>query len=221
MMEEQVVIHAWDLKPLYEMNCKYFEMARNLQKRYPYDLGLQKRVLSHWYKNKSNKKNWYLHNLLNQIISFAEENKLLIIQEQLKGLKKGINKKVMKENPYNKQLQLHRKFPRKILGRLNRAVFNQVQHMLNYKAEWKNIPYVYVSAQNNSQMCPICGEKNTSAEWHTFTCKCGVQNSRHLVACLNMCEKKRKKHEDESHSYRLDREKMCVLKPILSTKFPV
>ena len=144
----------------------------------------------------------------------------MILQEDLKGLKKGINKKVMKENKYNHLVQPHRKLPRKILGRLNRAAFNQIQNMINYKAEWKNVPYQYVSARNNSKTCPICGGKNKSAEWHRFICSCGVEANRDLVACMNIIEKKRT-NEDEGLRYGPDREVMNVINAVLNTNFPV
>ena len=111
-------------------------------------------------------------------------------------------------------MQMHRKLPRKILGGLNRAVFAQTQFMIKYKAQWKNIPYEKVSPQNNSKTCPICGEKNKSAEWHKFECECGVVANRHLVGCMNIA----KKHENESLCYRLDRKAMNT---ILSANFPV
>ncbi len=218
---EETVIHAWNLEKVYELNCKYFEMARGLQKRYPHDKGLHRRILSRWYKNKKNRKDAYLHKILNEVIRYAEENKLMIIQEDLKGLKKGVNKKVVKKNRITGRMQPHRKLPRKILGRLNRAVFNQIQGMIDYKARWKNIPHIYVSPQNNSSRCPICGGKNKSAEWHSFKCSCGIETNRHLLACVNMMEKKRKKNEDESPRYRLDRESMDVLKQTLSVTIPV
>ncbi|MFH1456407.1 MAG: hypothetical protein ABIF40_05675 [archaeon] len=129
-------IIAWTLKPIYELNCKYFEMARGLQKRYPNDKGLWKRVLSRWYRNRNNKKSLYLNNILNSIIKYAEENKLMIVEESLKHLKKGINKKELKLNKHNNKIQKHRKLPRKILGRLNRAIFNQIQFLLKHKSEW-------------------------------------------------------------------------------------
>ncbi len=218
---EETVIHVWNLEKIYELNCKYFEMARKLQRRYPHDKGLHRRVLSRWYKNRKNRKDAYLHKILNEVIRYAEEQKLMIIQEDLKWLKKGVNKKVVKKNKVTGVRQRHRKLPKKILGRLNRAVFNQIQYMIDYKARWKNIPHIYVSSQNNSNRCPICGGKNKSAEWHSFKCSCGIETNRHLLACVNMMEKKRKKNEDESPRYRLDRESMDVLKKTLSVTVPV
>ncbi len=217
----KTVVHAWNLNKIYELNCKYFEMARGLQRRYPHDRGLHRRILSHWYKNRKNRKDAYLHKIINEVISYAEKNKLMIIQEDLKWLKKGVNRKVVKKNNYNGKMQPHRKLPRKILGRLNRAAFNQIQNMIDYKAKWKNVPHVYVSSRNNSRSCPICGGKNKSAEWHNFKCSCGIETNRHLLACVNMMEKKRKKNEDESPSYRLDREAMGVLRKTLSVTIPV
>jgi len=214
MKGNHIEVTTWTLKPIYELNCKYFEMYRNLQKRYPNDGGLWKRVVSRWYRNRNNKKNWYLNNILNEIIKYAEINKLIIIEESLKGLKKGVNRKKLKKNKYNGEMQMHRKLPRKILGRLNRAVFSQIQFMLKYKSQWLDIPYDRVSSYGNSQTCPICGEKNKSAEWHKFECQCGVTANRHLVGCLNIL----KKHENEGPCYRLDRD---VMKPILRMNIPV
>jgi len=133
---------------------------------------------------------------------------------------KGVNKKVIKKNKYTGKMQPHRKLPRKILGRLNRAVFNQIQFMIDYKAKWKNIPHQYVSARNNSKTCPICGGKNSSAEWHRFTCECGVEANRDVIACMNIVEKKRTS-EDEGLRYGPDREVMKALNAVLSMNFPV
>ncbi|MDP3727941.1 MAG: zinc ribbon domain-containing protein [bacterium] len=215
LLEDRVEIMAWSLERVYDLNCKYFEMARNLQRRYPSDTGLHKRVLSHWYKNRKHRVEATLHESLNAIISYAKEKELIIVHEELKNIKESINKRVIKKNIYNGQMLPHRKLPRKILGRLNRAVFRKVQWMLDYKAEWENIPYTYVSAWNNSQMCPICGGKNKSAEWHTFQCSCGSTANRHLNACLNIA----KKYENERLRLSLDRSAMNYIMEV-STSVP-
>jgi IS605 OrfB family transposase len=144
---------------------------------------------------------------LNSIISYAKENKLVIVHEDLKNIKKGINKRVMKKNKYNGKMLPHRKLSRKILGRLNRTVFRKTQYMLNYKAEWENVPYTFVSAVNNSKTCPICGGTNKSAEWHKFECQCGNKANRHVNACINIA----KKYEDERLRFSLDQGAMSYL----------
>jgi IS605 OrfB family transposase len=77
-------------------------------------------VIQAWYKNRNNRINWHLHDIQNEIVELAGQKKLLIVLENLKNVKTGVNKRGLRMNKANGKLQLHRKLPRYMLGRLNR-----------------------------------------------------------------------------------------------------
>ncbi|KPV63122.1 MAG: hypothetical protein AOA65_1434 [Candidatus Bathyarchaeota archaeon BA1] len=58
----------------------------------------------------------------------------MVILENLKNIKKGINRRKPKKNKYNGKIQLHRIKPKSLLGRLNRACFHKTQFMIGNKA---------------------------------------------------------------------------------------
>jgi hypothetical protein len=108
--------------------------VRKLQSRYPGLRGLLKRVIQAWHKNRNNRIYWYLHNILDEIVELAERKKLLIVLENLKNVKTGVNERGLRVNEVTGELQLHRKLPRGILGRWNRLMFHWIMLTLEAPA---------------------------------------------------------------------------------------
>lgn len=176
----------WDLNKNYDLNQRYFGHKRKLQTKYPNRFVLWKKLPHN--KNYRNRIRWQLDNVTKQITDFAEKEKLMIVMENLKNIKKGINRKKLKVNKYNNKEQMMRTKSLSLLGRLNRANFRKSQFLIDYKGRWNNIPIEYVNPKNTSRTCSRCGHINGSLkEKRILECKnCGLKIDRDLNASLNI-----------------------------------
>ena len=173
----------WNLDNPYDLNQRYFGYKRKLQAKYPNRFALWKKLSQN--KNYRNRVRWYLDNVSKQITDFAEIEQLMIVMENLKNIKKGINKRELKKNKYNKE-QMMRTSSLSLLGRLNRTNFRRIQFMIDYKGKWNNVPIQYVNPKNTSRSCSRCGEIGTPNN-STLTCeKCGLTINRQLNASINI-----------------------------------
>ena len=145
----------WDLSKTYELNQKYFGYKRKLQKKYVNRFELWRKLSNS--KNYKNKVKWCLDNVTKRIVEFTDKEKLLIVMEDLKSIKTGINKRKFKVNNYNNKKQMMRTKSLSLLGRLNRANFRRIQFMIDYKGRWNNVPIKYVNPKNTSRTCSRCG----------------------------------------------------------------
>lgn len=188
--DDRVELHTWDLRKVFECASNAFDRYRRFQKRYPKQFRLHRRIATKWFTKRNNRVDWYLHNVLNEILELAEKEKLKVVMEELKNKGTWVNKKVLKTNKYNGKLQWHRKLPKKILGRLNRWMARWIQFIMQYKSDWSSIPTEYVNPYGTSSRCSRCGEKLNSSNWHSVSCpSCNLSGNRHQVACINIAMK--------------------------------
>jgi len=188
--EGKVKFYEWRLDEVYRILCNTFERVRDFQRRHPNNHALWRKVFKKWFRNRNRRVDWRLHNITKQIVGLARRNKVAIILENLKGLKIGVNRRVLKRNKVNSKVQPHRTKPRRILGRLNRFMFRRIQFMIDYKGKWGDVPIYYVDPRGTSRVCPRCGYMGGRPEWHTFRCpQCGLEMNAHYVAGLNMIRK--------------------------------
>jgi len=176
----------WDLSKTYELNQRHFGYRRRLQMKYPNRFMLWKKLSNN--KNYRNRIRWCLDNVSKQIVDFAEKERLTIVMEDLKNIKKGINKRKLKKNKYSNKKQMMRTNSLSLLGRLNRANFRRVQFMIDYKSKWNNVPVVYVNPKNTSRACSRCGYVNGSLKGkRVLECEnCGLKIDRDLNAAINI-----------------------------------
>lgn len=175
----------WDLSQVYDLNQKYFGHKRKLQTKYPKRFILWKKLPHN--ENYRNRVRWFLDNMSKQITNFAEKEKLMIVMENLKNIKKGINKRKLKLNKYNNKNQMTRTKSLSLLGRLNRTNFRKIQFMIDYKGKWNNVPIQYVSPENTSKSCSRCGHINGSLKERILECEdCGLKIDRDLNAAINI-----------------------------------
>ena len=92
--------------------------------------------------------------------------------ENLKGMRKGIR--------YGKRMN----------RRLHSLPYRKLQFYIEYKAKLVGLPVVYVNPYKTSSLCPICGGKLASNGYRLLRCrKCGCENCRDLIACLNLLKR--------------------------------
>jgi len=201
----KVEFYSWDLKDVFECAVNCFERFRRFQTRYPNRFRLHRKIAARWFARRNRRIEWILHNVTRQIVELAEREKLLIVMEDLKGIKYGVNRRELKINKYNGKLQWHRKLPRKLLGRLNRWMVRKIQFMIQYKSDWSSVPTSYVNPKDTSKLCPRCGSRlEVSPDWHSLVCpSCSLQGNRHRIACINIA-KRALENEDEALRFRAD-----------------
>jgi len=79
------------------------------------------------------------------------------------------------------------KYGRNLNRRLHSWNFRKLQFFIEYKAELNGIPVVYINPKGTSSLCPRCGGKIAPNGQRVLKCrKCGYENDRDIVACLNM-----------------------------------
>ncbi len=75
---------------------------------------------------------------------------------------------------------------KKLRSRLHRWAFDQLQTLIQYKAETHGLQVLYVNPAYSSQTCSLCGQIG-SRNRHLFECSCGNQQHSDLNASRNLC----------------------------------
>jgi putative transposase len=192
----KIVFRSYDLSKICSIKHGCFEKVRKVQSKYARDRRISQKIQRKLFLNQNNRVYSILHKVSSDMVNHAKKNNYGIILEDLKGIRKFINQKVLGLNKFNKKIQYVSKFSKKLKRRLNSWNFRRLQNFIEYKAKWEGVKVVYVSAKNTSKICSICGSIIYPKEQ---TCrKCGI--NRHLNAALNML-----KTQDESLRFRLNR----------------
>ncbi len=151
------------------IHTTYFEIRRRIQRLSKYKPITSKRLMEKYSEREKKKVHDLCHKIAKIIVDFAKEHNLGIIMEDLNGIRKNINK--------GKNLN----------RRLHSWNFRKLQFFIEYKAKLNGIPVVYVNPYKTSSLCPRCGGKLAPNGQRLMKCrKCGYENDRDVIACLNM-----------------------------------
>jgi len=190
----RVVKH--DLSRICEVRHGYFNRVRKVQNKFAKDRRVSRKVQRKWFAKQNAKVNSTLHKVSTEIVKSAKERSQGILLENLKNIRKSINQKVQKLNPFNGKVQMISKHSKRLKRRLNSWSFLKLQSFIEYKALWEGVKVVKINARNTSKFCSVCGYIIEPREQNCP--KCGI--NRHVNACLNLL-----KAQDESLRFRLDR----------------
>jgi putative transposase len=151
------------------IHTTYFNIRRRIQKlakRKP--ITAQRLLKKYSGKEKARAKD-LCHKISREIVDFAKQHSFGIIMEDLKGMRKHLNKgRIMNR-------------------RLHNWNFRKLQFYIEYKAKLEGLPVVYVNPKWTSTLCPICGGKLAPNGHRLLKCsKCGYKGDRDMTACLNM-----------------------------------
>ena len=187
---------TYDLSRVCEVKHGFFERVRKVQAKYAKDRRVCKKIQRKWFAKQNNKVNSILHQVSAEIVTQARERNHGIILEDLKHIRKSVNRKVLGTNRFNGKIQRVSKHSKRLKRRLNSWSFRRLQTFIEYKAKWEGVKVIYTSPKNTSKFCSICG---CVIEPREQNCpKCGI--NRHLNACLNLL-----KTQDERVQFTLDR----------------
>jgi len=187
-MSSDGLVKVYDLKQVKTIRYTYYLKRKSIQKKVR-NRKLRKKLLNKYSGKERRKVEWILHNVSKRIVEDFSDSELVL--EDLKGIRKAINRRKLKINKYNGKLQLHRTKPRKLMRRLNSWPFRKIQSFIEYKAKWNGLPVSYLDARLTSSLCPMCGLKLEPNGHRVMKCKkCGLELDRDVIACLNLLKMK-------------------------------
>jgi len=147
---------------------RHYERRKRLQKKKAHDRRTSKRLRRWEGAREHHRINNRLHQVANAVLSFAEDQRSIVVLEDLKWFRPTRGKDL------NRRLCL---WPRR-----------KLHQIIEYKAQWKGIPVVKVDPRYSSRTCPICGRIHDSRMGAEFECECGWHLDRHVNASINLLQ---------------------------------
>jgi IS605 OrfB family transposase len=186
-------IHV-DLREIARVRAFHFDRRRRLQSRLAHCQRKLRAQLGGDRDRECRRVDAIIHRVAKEQVDLANQNNAKIILEDLKGIRRSINRRVRKRNPYNGKPQSISVRSKALKRRLNSWPFRRLHGFMEYKARWTGIPLSYVPAKNTSRTCVRCGCLQTGHRGErdpktriTFDCpRCGWMCDRHLNAALNL-----------------------------------
>ncbi len=204
---ETRLIHV-DLRQIAKIRAFHFDRRRQLQKR----LAQCRRKLRAKHADdralERRRVDAVLHRVAKNQVNIAKENNARIVLEDLKGVRRTVNKRISKINPHSGKLLKTSLHSKSLKRRLNSWPFRRLHAFIEYKANWEGVAIRYVPAKNTSRTCARCGcllnrhygELDPKTR-QVFTCpECGFKCDRHLNAAFNLL-----KTQDEGRWFSPDR----------------
>jgi len=150
------------------IHTTYFNIIRNVQRLRKFKPKTAKRLLKKYSGRRRRKAMDECHKIARNIVEFAEEHRMGIIMEDLRGIRKRIG------------------YGRRLDRRLHSWNFRKLQFYIEYKARLNGLPVIYVNPKGTSSLCPVCGGRLAPNGHRLVSCECGYENDRDVIACLNM-----------------------------------
>ena len=129
------------------------------------DVKVKREIYSKYGRIERNRVRWLLHNVSANIVLQAELRKQAIVMEDLRGIRKLYRKGNGQGSSYR--------------SRMNSWSYGELQRQIQYKADWKGIPVIYVRAHGTSAKCSMCGHQVLPEENRRLHCpNCNVTIDR-------------------------------------------
>jgi putative transposase len=174
-------IRRYDLSRLKKAGYGYFWRKRKIQQRYAKDRRVLRKSLNRLSENYRNLVGSELHKVSASIAKWCEGKGYGLIREDLKGLRKSVNKHVKRFNRFNGKIQEVSVKDKELKW------FRKFIHMVDYKCLWFGVKVKSVNPKGSSSICPRCGSKLKLYPMGKVGCpKCNLKENRHIVACLNL-----------------------------------
>jgi putative transposase len=160
-----------------ELKVGYAEKRRKIQRIR--NKRSKERLLKKYKEREQNRTKDSLH----KVSKFISENfkGYGVIMEDLKLLRRRVNRKVKKLNKYNNKIQKISVNSDFMKFRLNSFPFRKIQFYIQYKALFNGSPVYFLNPKNTSKICFRCGGTINSSK---FCPNCGLD--RDINACLNL-----------------------------------
>jgi transposase len=182
-----------DLRKVATIRAVHFERRRHLQTRLAHNQRRLEAALAGDRGRERRRVDAVLHKVAKEQVKLAHENNAKIVLEDLKGIRRSVNRRRMSRNSRDGKLAyaVHSKGLKR---RLNNWSFRRLHAFMEYKANWAGISSSYVPAWNTSRTCAKCGCLRTGhggeqdpKSRRVFSCpRCGWRCGGHLNAALNL-----------------------------------
>ncbi len=163
---------------LREIKVGYQEKRKEIYSLRPYTKKFKK-LMKRYSERERNRTKDILHKI-SKIVSELAKGKN-VIMEDLKNLRKSVNKKVKKLNKHNKKIQEISQKNDFMKFRLNSFPFLRIQKYIEYKSLLNGSKVIYLNPKNTSKICVRCGGLINSLK---YCPNCGLD--RDINACLNL-----------------------------------
>lgn len=192
-LRETRPIHV-DLRNIARIRAFHFDRRRHFQRRLAHCQRRLKAKLERERDRERRRVDAVLHRVAKNQVNLAKENNARIVLEDLKGVRRSVNRRVRRRNPHNGKLQPISVRSKSLKRRLNSWPFRRLHAFIEYKANWEGLTVSYVPAKNTSRTCARCGclqnghhgERDPKAR-QVFQCpKCVFKCNRHLNAAFNL-----------------------------------
>ncbi|MBS7617761.1 IS200/IS605 family accessory protein TnpB-related protein [Candidatus Bathyarchaeota archaeon] len=157
-----------DTKELRTIHTAYFNVVREIQKLSKEHPRIAERLMGKYSGRRRRKAMDACHKIANEVVKFAKEHNMGIVMEDLKFIRKCINRS------------------RTLNRRLHSWNFRKLQFYVEYKAKMNGIPVVYVNPKKTSSLCPVCGGRLAANGHRLLKCEWGYVNDRDIITCLNL-----------------------------------
>jgi len=144
------------------------DRRRKLQKKKSHDRRTAKRLCAREGIREHHRIDYRMHEVANTVLSFAEEQRSMIVLEDLGEIRPRMSKRM------NRRISI---WPRR-----------KLHQIIEYKAAWRGIPVVKVDPRYSSRKCPVCGRIQDSRKGAEFVCGCGWRIDKHINASINLLQ---------------------------------
>ncbi len=166
----------FDLSKATEIKAKYRNVKSHFKRN---DVKVRRRIYGKYGGKQKNRVNQIIHNVSKQIVTKAKDEKLGIVMENIKGIRKLYRKGNGQGSRYR--------------GRMNGWSYYELQRQIEYKAKWEGIPVMYVGTWGTSSKCSICGCKTYPNEHRLLHCpKCNISVDRDVNVARNILARGRR-----------------------------
>lgn len=156
-----------------EIKERYRAIRGKIAQRTRKDRRIQQRLLAKYGGRERNRTIQTVHNVSKKIVRHAKENRLGIVMEDLKGIRKLYRKGNGQGTSFR--------------GRMNTWTFHETQRQIDYKANWEGIPVAYANARGTSRNCPDCGSRVVPLQDRKLFCvRCDKVWDRDVLASKNI-----------------------------------
>lgn len=160
-----------------EIKERYRAIRAKISQRTRQDSRISKQLYAKFGRRERNRTNQRIHGVSKKIVDHAKANRLGIVMERLKGIRRLYRKG-------NGQGRFYR-------ARMNSWVYNETQRQIEYKAKWENLPVTYINPKGTSRNCPDCGSRVVNLGRRELYCpSCDkiwdrdVLASKNIMACV-------------------------------------
>jgi putative transposase len=160
-----------DISSLLRMREQYNKVKSHFKRN---DIIARQKIFSKYGEKQKNKERQKLNVISKQVVQNAKKNRLAIVLENLKHVRRSH----MKGNGEGKRLR----------RKLNSWSFRELQRQIEYKANWEGVKVEYVGAKNTSKTCSVCGKVNSELGCEkVWLCPfCGARLDRDVNASVNI-----------------------------------